>query len=200
MVGLAGGVGSGKSTVARMLGELGAGVISSDQLGHEEINAADVKRQLVQWWGPSVLTADGAVDRRRVAAIVFGDPSLRRRLESLLHPRIAIRRSELMSELDAQPRVRMIVIDSPLLYETDLDLLCDAVIFVDASPEIRKDRSEKLRHWPEGELSRREKSQQPLDMKRARADYICENNSSLADLRIQVETIYRQIISEFGTA
>ncbi len=199
-MGLAGGVGSGKSSVARILGELGAGVISSDQLSHEEINATDVKKQLASWWGPSVIGGDGLVDRKRVASIVFGDPSQRQRLESLLHPRIAVRRTDLMSTMDREPRFRMIVIDSPLLYETDLDLLCDVVIFVEATPVIRRERSEKLRQWPAEELARREKSQQPLDMKRARADYICENNSSLADLRKQVEKIYRQIISEFGAS
>lgn len=90
----------------------------------------------------------------------------------------------------------MIVLDSPLLYESDLDLTCDAVIFVDTPLEDRIARAIETRQWPDGELQRREKLHQPLDMKRARADYICKNNSNLADLRLQVERIHDQIVSE----
>jgi dephospho-CoA kinase len=198
VVGLAGGVGSGKSTVAKMLGEMGAGVIDSDAVSHREINKREVTDVLLKWWGSEILAADGGVDRQKVGAIVFADPSQRHRLEALLHPRIAIRRADLIAEFEKQPRIKMIILDSPLLYEADLDLACDAVIFVDAGLDKRRDRSEKPRHWPEGEISRREKLQQPLDMKRARADYICDNNSTLSDLRHQVERIFSNIVAEFG--
>lgn len=200
IVGLAGGIGSGKSAVAKILNELGAGIIESDRLGHLEINAADVKQTLIRWWGKDILAPDGTVDRAKVAAVVFQDPAQRNRLEALVHPRIAIRRADMIAELEQQPKIKMIVLDSPLLYETDLDLLCDAVVFVDADDETRKERSEKQRNWAAGELARREKSHQPLDMKRARADYVCKNNSSLADLRKQVEHVFAQIIKASGVA
>ena len=199
VVGLAGGVGAGKSTVAQIMADLGAGVISSDELGHQEINAPEVREAILRWWGPSVIAPDGSVDRKQVASVVFRDPAQRHRLEALLHPRVAVRRADLMAEMDSQSKIRLIVIDSPLLYEADLDLTCDAVVFVEADAGIREERSEKLRGWPAGELSRREKSQQPLDNKRARADYICKNNSNLADLRTQVERIVNQILADFGT-
>lgn len=183
-----------------IMSERGAGVIPSDQLGHIEINSPEVKETLTRWWNQGVISEDGSVDRRRVASIVFADPSQRHRLEALLHPRIAVRRSDMMAEFNAQPRIRMIVIDSPLLYEADLDLICDAVIFVEADLQTRIERSEKAHDWPEGELARREKTQQSLDMKRARADYICENNSTLANLRKQVERIFTQVLSTYGAA
>ena len=104
-----------------------------------------------------------------------------------------------MAELAEKPRIRFIVIDSPLLYESDLDLVCDVVVFVDAGIEARRERSEKHRGWPQGELERREKSQHPLDMKRARADYVCQNNSSLSDLQQQVDHIVNSILSEFSS-
>lgn len=198
VVGLAGGVGSGKSTVATMLEALGGGVISSDSLGHAEINSANSRRTLEQWWGPGVLTETGEVDRRKVAAIIFADPAQRHRLEAFLHPLIAIRRRDKISEFLERQRVKFIVLDSPLLYETDLDLDCDAVIFVDAPFEVRRERSEKERGWPPDELARREKSQYPLDMKRARADYTLVNDSDLGSLRSRVEQIVRQILSEFN--
>jgi len=199
LVGLAGGVGAGKSAVAGIMEVLGGGVISSDRLGHDELNAPDVKEMLTRWWGDGVIGPDGLVDRKVVGSIVFADPAQRHRLEGLLHPRVAVRRQVRMSELETQPRVRFVVIDSPLLYETDLDLMCDAVVFVDADVERRRERSEKLRGWPKGELHRREKSHLPLDMKRARADYVVQNNSSLSDLQQQVEDIVERILSEFGS-
>ncbi|MCB9856552.1 MAG: dephospho-CoA kinase [Phycisphaerales bacterium] len=199
VVGLAGGIGSGKSTVSRLMESLGGGIISSDRLGHEELLAQDVKSTLQRWWGDVVLQQDGAIDRKKVASLVFADPAQRHRLEALLHPRIAVRRRDRMAELAEKPRIRFIVIDSPLLYESDLDLTCDVVVFVDADIEIRRERSEKHRGWPPGELERREKSQHPLDMKRARADYVCQNNSSLSDLQQQVERIVNNILSEFNS-
>lgn len=183
-----------------MMKELGAGVIGSDALGHQEINTPDVKRTLVEWWGKAVIAADGSVDRGRVASIVFGDESQRRRLEALLHPRIARRHDEMMAEFDKQDDVKFIVIDSPLLFEAKLDRLCDAVVFVEAPLDAREERSEKYRRWPRGTLARREKNQQPLDMKRRRADYICDNNSTLNELRKQVEEIVTTILSAFRAA
>lgn len=196
IIGLAGGVNSGKSTVARIMGELGAGVISSDELSRQELDANEVKDVLRRWWGDDIFEKDGSVDRARTATIVFGDPAQRHRLEALIHPRVAVRRADKMADFMQSPKVKAIVLDSPLLYETDLDLMCDTVVFVDTSTGVRKERSEKERQWAEGELERREKAQQPLDMKRARADYICENNSTLADLRKHVERVFAQIISE----
>lgn len=180
------------------MGELGAGVIDSDQFAHLEINSPDVKDIITRWWGPGVIDEDGSVNRKKVASIVFGDPSQRHRLESLLHPRIAVRRADMMAEFDRQSKIKMIVIDSPLLYEADLDLMCDAVVFVEADQRLREERSEKYRNWPPGMLARREKSQQSLDMKRARVDYVCKNSSTKPDLRKQVEPIFAQILSEFG--
>lgn len=197
-MGLAGGVGSGKTSVAQILCELGAGVIDSDALSHQEINDQEVKEILCRWWGKGILSPDGSVNRQKVGTIVFNDRVQRHKLEALLHPRIAVRRADQIAAYEKQPRIRMIVLDSPLLYESDLDLICDAVIFVDAPVERRVERSEKARNWPEGEVLRREKLQQPLDMKRARADYTCVNNSTLSDLREQVERIYAQIVSEPG--
>src|SRR6185295_19074935 len=89
IVGIAGGIGSGKSQVAKLLGELGAVVIDADAMAHAELDDPEVRQTLTNWWGPGVVGTDGKIDRKRIGAIVFNDPAQRTRLEALVHPRIA---------------------------------------------------------------------------------------------------------------
>lgn len=181
-----------------MMETLGAGVIDSDELAHKELDRAEVLASLASWWGAEVVNADGSANRRKIAAIVFNDPKEKRRLEALLHPRIARRRDEIMAQMEASPDIRMIVIDAPLLYEAALDSMCDAVIFVESDRGERLRRLLASRQWTEDDLVQREKNQMPLDAKRARADYICENNSSLDDLRGRVAEIFKQVAVDGG--
>jgi len=195
VVGLSGGIGSGKSAVAQMLADLGAAVINSDDLNQQELEEQEVKDTLVSWWGPGVLGPDGRISRSAVAEIVFADDAQRRRLEGLMHPRIERRRAALTAQYELDPRIPVIVIDAPLLYEAGLDRQCDAVIFVDAPRDVRLARVRERRGWTDAELERREKFQQPLEMKRALANYTCTNNSDLNALRRQVESIFSRIVA-----
>lgn len=194
VIGLAGGIGSGKTAVGRILQEFGAGLIESDRLGHEELGAPEVVHALKSWWGDEVVGPDGGVDRGRVAAIAFADSKERERLEALLHPRIGARRAELARGFESDDSVCMIVIDAPLLYEAGVDAECDLVIFVEADPAVRAGRVRAQRNWTEQEWTRREKMQEPLDMKRRKADHIVTNNSSLRALRGQVAHLVTQIL------
>jgi dephospho-CoA kinase len=195
VIGLAGGIGSGKSTVARMLGELGAGVIASDELNRRELESPEVIDRLRSWWGSRVVSSDGRVDRTALRQIVTGDADDRRRLEGLLHPRIARRRLELTAEYRNDPRVRAIVWDSPLLFEAGIDRQCDAVIFVETDEAIRSQRILSERGWPAGQLERLEKTQKSLDFKRGSADYRVVNNSDRDALRQEVEAVFSRILS-----
>ena len=194
IIGLAGGIGSGKTAVGRILQEFGAGLIESDRLGHDELDAPEVVETLKTWWGDEIVRPDGGVDRGRVAAIAFADSRERERLEALLHPRIGARRAELVRRFEADDSVRMIVIDAPLLYEAGVDAECDLVVFVEADPAVRASRVRAQRNWTEQEWKRREKMQKPLDMKRRKADHIVTNNSSLRALRGQVAHLVSQIL------
>jgi len=199
MVGIAGGIGSGKSSVAKLLGEFGAVVIDADAMAHAELETEEVRDTLVNWWGPSILASDGKPDRKRIGAIVFDDPTQRTRLEGLIHPRIAAKRDEMIERLADDPTVKMIVMDAPLLYEVGLDGMCDSVIFVESDQAVRAERSEKTRHWEAEELARRENSQIPLDKKRSKADHICNNNSDLPALRQEVKGLYELILAKDGS-
>jgi len=195
IIGLAGGISSGKSLVARILGEMGAGVISSDELNHKVLQREDVRQHIQEWWGEDLYDAAGQPDRKKLAAIVFHDERQRRRLEGLTHPLIKRCRQEILEQYLADPNLKAVVLDIPLLFEVELDQLCDQVIFVEVEEERRIERARQHRGWESQELRRREKQQNPLDIKRRRSDYIVENNSDINTLRQQVEKIYRQLIT-----
>jgi dephospho-CoA kinase len=195
IIGVAGGIGSGKSTVAAAFAELGAGVISSDQLNHAELNSPDVLAQIREWWGDRVVDASGQADRDVLREIVAADAAARRRLEGVTHPRIAARRQAMMRGFLADAGVRAIVWDSPLLFETGLSQRCDFIVFVDSDIRIRLERVRRERKWTEEDLRRFENLQKPLDFKRQHADYIVENNSDMDAVRRQVADVFSRILS-----
>ena len=194
IIGLAGGIGSGKSTVAALMRELGAAVISADEIGHEELNRPEVLAEAQNWWGPSVVRPDGRANREGIRGIVARDPESRGRLEGLLHPLIERRTRELLARYQADPKIRAIVWDAPLLYEAGLDRHCDRVIFVEADERTRVERVVRQRGWSPEELRTLEKLQKPLDFKRKKADYVV-NNSDNDDLSRQVEDVFSRILS-----
>jgi len=195
IIGLAGGIGSGKSTVASILGELGAAIIASDRVNREELNSPEVLACLRRWWGQGVFGPDGAVDRDAVRQLVTRDGAARERLERLVHPRIARRSQALMTEYQADPTVRAVVWDAPLLFEAGLADQCDYVIFVEADESIRRDRVLSSRGWTAEDLQRLEKTQAPLDVKRGKANYRVVNNSDIDDLRREVKGVFSRILS-----
>lgn len=195
LIGIAGGIGSGKSTVSTLLAELGAGVIDSDRLNREELNSPDVLEVLRGWWGDQVIDASGHADRRMIRRIIGEDSTARRRLEELVHPRIAARRRRMEEQFNADPQVRAIVIDSPLLFEAGLADQCDAIVFVDCPPAVRLARVQQARGWQKEDLERFEKIQKSLDFKRQHADYIVDNNSDIDVVRRQVSDVFSRILT-----
>ena len=193
VVGLAGGIGSGKSTVAAILAEQGAAVIVLDRMGHEELEDPEVLSTIQEWWGNQVLKPGGGADRRVIRGIVADDKDQRERLERLLHPRIAHRSEELLTRYRADPTVRAVVWDAPLLFEVGLDKRCDCVIFVEAEEEARIRRVADQRGWSAEDLRRMEKLQKPLDFKKKMSDYVV-SNSDFDDLRRQVEDVFSKIL------
>ena len=190
VIGLVGGIGSGKSEVARVLADEGCVVIDSDAEARRLIQSTSVRDTLVSWWGDEILAEDGTVDRKKVAQIVFSDPEERKRLEGLLHPLIHEARQRKIRENADAPAI---VIDAPLLYEAGVDRECDAVIFVDAPREVRLARVREHRGWDEDELARREVSQMTIEEKRRRADVVIRNDASLEELRRRVRRVFSDL-------
>jgi dephospho-CoA kinase len=185
VIGLVGGIGSGKSLVGSMLADLGCLVCHSDELARSALADPAVRDELVRWWGREVLDPSGAVDRRAVAGKVFADPAERKRLEALLHPRIESARRRTFAA--APPGTRALVIDAPLLLEVGLDRECDAIIYIDSPRADRLRRLAETRGWDSAELERRESAQWPLDRKRAAAHHVLVNAGNQPALRSEVQ-------------
>ena len=195
IIGLCGGVGSGKSRVAAEFERLGCLVIDSDAQNSEVLQQPEVVEQLRAWWGDSVIGPDGGPDRRRIAEIVFVDGEAKRQLERLVHPLIAQRRAAMIRAVEGNPAVTAIVIDSPLLLESNLDRECDTIVFVNTNETERLRRLRADRGWTAEELKRREGWQIPLAEKRSRAEFVVENDGPAEQLHPQVADILKTIVT-----
>lgn len=184
VIGLVGGIGAGKSSVASILGSMNFLVVDADRDAKAALDLPEVRDQLVRWWGRRILAADGRVDRAVVAEIVFADPTQRARLEGVVHPIVKAGRASLIARASAEGRAGA-VIDAPLLFEAGSEKECDVVMYVDAPEEVRRQRV-RARGWSDGEFDRREKAQLPLEVKRRRADIIVSNASDVTSLESEV--------------
>jgi dephospho-CoA kinase len=186
-VGLTGGIASGKSTVSAILRELGAVVIDADALAREVVaKGTPGLAAVVEEFGPELLAPDGELDRAAMGSLVFNDESARRRLEAIVHPLVFERIVDLETHA---PEGAVVVHDIPLLAESGRADTFDAVIVVDAPPEVQVERMLRDRGWTESEALARIASQATPDERRAIATYLVENTGTLEDLRRQIEKI-----------
>jgi dephospho-CoA kinase len=199
IIGIAGGIGSGKSFVARLFANEGCLVLCADDQVRALYADPEVKRTLREWWGDGVFNSRGDVDRRAVALRVFDRPDEKKRLEDLIHPRVAAMRDAAMAAAADDAQVLAFVWDIPLLFEVGLSDRCDAIVFVDAPLEQRLARVRQTRGWEETELLRREKLQHPLDKKRRMSNYVLENTADVGFAKRQVREILSQILPHRAT-
>ena len=193
VIGIAGGIGAGKTAVAKILAALGCVVAHSDEAARAALEDPEIRETLLKWWGEAILDPAGRIDRSKLGRLVFASPEDRRRLEALTHPWIEARRRAQFAA--APPEAPALVIDAPLLFEAGLDAACDAVIFVDAPRPLRLHRVRETRGWSEAELRRREESQLPLDVKRSGADHVIRNDGDLSRLEARIRTTLRSIVT-----
>ena len=200
VIGIVGGIGSGKSFVARLFGELGCLVIDADQQVRAAYATDAVRDAVRQWWGDGVFAADGAVDRRAVADRIFGSSPTatadRAKLEHLLHAKVAEDRAAVMAASAGDPAVVAFVWDVPLLMEVGLHAQCDAVVFVDAPDDVRAARVLARGGWSPDELRRRENLQWPLDKKREMADYVVVSTADAESIRSHVRDVLSRILAK----
>jgi dephospho-CoA kinase len=192
VVGLIGGMGSGKSLVASLFAKHGAKIVSGDALGHEALRQPGIRQAVVRRWGREILNANGEVDRRRLGAIVFAQPKERRALEERVFPWIERRLKEEIEAVQGDPCVQLVVLDAAIMLEAGWDKVCDRLIFVDAPADVRQRRLAEHRGWGAKEVAAREHAQLSLAEKRNRADYVLNNSGSLETAAQQVERLLQQ--------
>jgi dephospho-CoA kinase len=190
---LTGNIASGKTEVARILAGLGATVIDADELAREVVRpGTPALAAIVARWGKRILRTDGTLDRAALRSIVFVSPAERNALNSIVHPEIRKRRDHLVEE--ARARGEAVVIAAiPLLFETGLERDFDRVILVDAPDDVRLERLVRRRGIDAAEAKRMMAAQMPAAAKRARADIVIDNDSTLEALRPAVERAWAQL-------
>jgi dephospho-CoA kinase len=193
LIGIIGGIASGKSTVAAEFERLGCAVIDADLIVHELLKEDVVRDEIVQLFGPEVLNACGEMDRKRLAAIVFADTKQLSALNKVIHPRVFARTKELIAQYNRSSHTKAIVLDMPLLVEVGWADRCDRVIFVECDRERRVERARRTGRLNEREIEIRENSQISLDKKAAMADNIVDNNSDFSTLVRQIKEIFSEI-------
>ena len=193
ILGILGGIGSGKSTVTEMFGALGAATLDADAIAHELIEREETKSTLQQWWGDDVIDVDGKVNRKKIQEVVFSDAQELVRLEKLLHPEVK-KRIEEKIESFRESNGRLLVLDVPLLASSPLRDFCDEIIFVNSDETTREART-RTRGWEPGEREQRESFQAPEKEKISLAGSVINNSGSLDETRRQVEDLYENLLS-----
>jgi dephospho-CoA kinase len=193
ILGLVGGIASGKSVVANVLRDMGALVLDADRAGHFVLREPAVISELTKRWGPGILDSTGQINRRAVAKIVFGqgNDAERKFLEQLTHPRIeALLKQELQTIKNSSEAPPVLVIDAALLFEAGWDKLCDTILFVDAPRDIRLERAV-ARGWSAEQFAAREAAQLPPEEKRQRSDIVIRNVRTLENIREVLRLTWR---------
>jgi dephospho-CoA kinase len=207
VVGLSGGIGSGKSTVAATFTELGACVVDADAIVHDlQAAGSPVLDELSDEFGPEIIAADGSLDRAALGDIVFRDPDARKRLGAIMHPKVG---AEMMRQLAAgrDSGAALVVLDVPLLFEgiragtgisTQLDL--HSTIAVHVPPAMQLERQIARDGCTREEAQRRIDSQLPIDEKKQLADFVIDNAGTREETRDQVERLFARLTAEAPAA
>ena len=191
-VGLTGGIGSGKSTVATMLEARGAVVVDADLIARQLVEPGGAAlAELVTEFGPRILAADGSLSRAELAAMAFSDQRATDRLNAIMHPLIG---AEAARQLDEQPEAAVVVYDMPLLVETGQADLVDIVVVVDVPEDVQVDRAVRLRGLDEADVMRRMAVQASRADRLAAADVVIDNAGPLSETEAQVDVLWASLV------
>ena len=193
LVGLTGGIASGKSTVAAILRRLGASIVNADELSREVVQPGqDAWNEITKSFGSEILQEDMTLDRKKLRKIVFDNPEARKKLEAIIHPRVRALAERRIGELAASGS-SVIVYEVPLLFEAQIHLWLRPVILVACNIDTQKKRLLERDHLTKLEAQQHLDAQMSLEEKRKLADYIIENNGAMEDLEQQVRTVLQKI-------
>ena len=193
IIGILGGVGSGKSTVAAEFAKLGCRIIDADRIAHALLERKDVREKVVSVFGEGILDSAGKIDRKKLGDMVFADGDRLSALNKIIHPLVLGRAEQLIERYSRENQVKAIVLDMPLLLEVGWAERCDKLIFVDCKRQLRVDRAKKIGIINKNQHKIRENFQISLDKKVVIADNTVDNNSDFSGLAKQVADIFSHI-------
>lgn len=194
VIGITGGLGSGKTTVARMFARLGARVLDADKIAHRLlVSRRGCFHQIVKNFGPRVLTA-GRIDRKKLAAAVFGHPRDLQTLERIVHPRVIREMKDRIRAYKKGRKVRCVVADVPLLFESGMEEMMDVVVVVKARRDQQITRTIRRLSLSRHDILLRLKRQMPMKEKLRRADVIIDNRATLVRTRAQVRQVWQRLV------
>jgi dephospho-CoA kinase len=195
LVGLTGNIGSGKSTVAQLLSERGATIIDADVLARRAVeHGTEAFRAIVERWGTSILAPDGMIDRSALRRIVFSDQAELEQLNAIVHPEVERMRAALVEQA-RQRGDRLVVCDIPLLFESRMTQEFDRIVLVDAPRPVRLERLVRERGLRETEAMDMIVAQMPAELKRARANFVIDNDSTLTQLDARVADVWSALVA-----
>jgi dephospho-CoA kinase len=195
LVGLTGNIGSGKSTVTQLLSERGATIIDADVLARRAVEqGTEAYRAIAERWGTSIIAPDGLLDRGALRRIVFSDPAELEQLNAIVHPEVERMRAALV-ELARQRGDRLVVCDIPLLFERRMTEKFDRIVLVDAPRPVRLERLVRERGLRETEAMDMIVAQMPAELKRARADFVIDNDGTLTQLDARVAEVWSALLA-----
>ena len=193
LVGLTGGIASGKSTVAKILQDLGAAIVNADDLAREVVlPGREAWKEVVAAFGVDILQTDQNLDRQKLRTLIFNQPEARKRLESIIHPRVRALAEERIRQYGAAG-YPVVIYEVPLLFEGKLQEWLRPVILVACNLETQTARLQKRDHLARADAEKHIAAQMSLAEKRRLADYVIENNGSLADLERQTRQILENL-------
>ena len=194
VLGITGGIACGKSLISRFFQDLGAAVLSADEFAREAVRPGeDAFQQLVAHFGEEILTAEGTIDRSRLARKIFLAPAERHKLNHITHPAIGHLADQRISELQQRPEVPLIIYEAPLLFEAKGEERVDLILVVASTPERQLERLMRRDNLSREEALQRISAQMPLAEKISRADILIENNGPPEETQKLIGRIYAQL-------
>ena len=195
VIGLTGGIATGKSVVASLLREMGAVIVDADQLAREIVRPGQKAwQEILTTFGPDILKDDQTINREKLREIVFKDPIARKRLETITHPRIRELAQERISAAAAK-QTEVVVYMAPLLFENKVHLWIRPVVLVTCDLDVQKQRLKERDKLNDSEIERHLSAQMPMKEKKELADLVIENNGDLEELKRTVQAVWRDIKS-----
>lgn len=199
VIGLTGGIASGKSTVVSMLRELGAGIIDCDQIAHDVVLPGSEGLQAVaSAFGPNTIQRDGSMDRAYIGRVVFAQPERKQQLEGILFPLIQNGIDGEIKKIEENKKNPVIFLDMPLLFEIKYNSYVDEAWLVYVDPATQLMRLMNRNHYTRDEAMARIHAQLPIDTKRSLAQVIIDNSGSLDDTKEQVQTEWSRLMKRIG--